>query len=850
MKTIALLSIITMFLTGCPEEGAQTGSQSATSVEDIETTADEVVVTEDENATTEEKVAEVDKADEANKTDKAEETGTTTTTTTTTTTETTSTAPAKTNAALSLDKTSHAYGSKNLGTTTTQSITLTNSGDIKASSMTYSGLEAPFTVDSSGCGAELAGKDTCIIKVTYQPSASGDHADVLTISYDSGAANLTGSSATLNLSGKGLTRPSLVLSATTHAFGAKNIGTTTTKKITLTNAGETKAKSITYSGLTTPFTVSGCSAEIAGGSTSCDLTFTYTPTNTGNHSSTLTVSYSDGAATQSTTITLTGSVTPSILNVSPTSGIQGQSLTVNGNNFTSTTTIKIGNADCSNISGQTATQLTCTIPANAAGVHGITLNDSTKTASYTGYTQLSLASITADVSSSDFGDVKIDVASAKTYTLTNNGGYQASSLSFSGLAAPYVKTGGTCGSTLAAGASCTAIVTFTPTTITDNQTDELKFDYNNGLEAATQGNINLSGNGKDRIVDVEAGTSTSFAMYKSGKVKSVGSGYSGKSGNGNTTNQNYNTWQDVSGLTDAKAISAGANATCVIHTDDNVSCWGGVYYPTVATIYHSPESTGESGTKVSVGGNLIAILKADGSGRTYGRGTEGQLANDTFSSANGGNFEDVDGSGTGGIVITQFAAGSLHLVALANDGKVYSAGANSSKQIGTTHTNAKYKTLTLINGLSNIVAVGAGASYSAALDNSGRVWVWGEGSYGTKGDNTTTDTETPVLAFNDNAAKMSVGNRHICVIKTDKSVRCWGNANYGQLGNNNDNSLWNQTPQDPGLSNVLDIDCGGFHTIAVTEDGRVFTFGNNGAGELGLGDKVKRLVPTEVTSGL
>ena len=41
---------------------------------------------------------------------------------------------------------------------------------------------------------------------------------------------------------------------------------------------------------------------------------------------------------------------------------------------------------------------------------------------------------------------------------------------------------------------------------------------------------------------------------------------------------------------------------------------------------------------------------------------------------------------------------------------------------------------------------------------------------------------------------------------------------------------------------------GGFHTAALTNDGKVFTWGNNRWGQLGHGDYKQRHIPTKVES--
>jgi alpha-tubulin suppressor-like RCC1 family protein len=48
----------------------------------------------------------------------------------------------------------------------------------------------------------------------------------------------------------------------------------------------------------------------------------------------------------------------------------------------------------------------------------------------------------------------------------------------------------------------------------------------------------------------------------------------------------------------------------------------------------------------------------------------------------------------------------------------------------------------------------------------------------------------------------------------------------------------------------IQIECGGNHTVGLTKEGQVFTWGDNCWGQLGHGDKKDRSVPTKVEESL
>ena len=78
-----------------------------------------------------------------------------------------------------------------------------------------------------------------------------------------------------------------------------------------------------------------------------------------------------------------------------------------------------------------------------------------------------------------------------------------------------------------------------------------------------------------------------------------------------------------------------------------------------------------------------------------------------------------------------------------------------------------------------------------------------------------------------------------------------GGNEHGQLGLGHDSDKFEYPPKQ--IKNIVNIcwtqvECGGEHTVALSSNGEVFTWGRNSFGELGHGDTKERHVPTKVES--
>lgn len=176
------------------------------------------------------------------------------------------------------------------------------------------------------------------------------------------------------------------------------------------------------------------------------------------------------------------------------------------------------------------------------------------------------------------------------------------------------------------------------------------------------------------------------------------------------------------------------------------------------------------------------------------------------------------------------------------EGKAVAAGSVTFKDGTTSLGVVQLQTLGV-----KIADITAGYEFTCALSTAGKVWCWGSGSIGQLGDgqtNTQTTTPLPVPDLG-NVVRLTAGREHACALLVTGSVKCWGRASEGQLGNGS-NLNSSTAVLVSNLSNAIAIDAGDFHTCAMTRTGGVKCWGAGASGQLGNGGTQNQNQPVDV----
>jgi hypothetical protein len=448
-----------------------------------------------------------------------------------------------------------AFPTQNVGTTSAaKSVSVTNTGSANlVINSVASSNSTEFPVYNDGCsGTTLTPNQQCVISLQFSPTLGGARSTSVSV-----ADNASGSPQALSVTGTGYGIPAANYTPTSLSFSNTNINAssatqTTTLKNTGTDTLVIGGVALTGGNANQFSQTNTCPASLAPAA-SCVITVTFKPTVAGSQSASVTVT--DNAnnlsgSTQSVPLSgtgvavPTGATSPTMLTFPSTdigvaSSAQTSTLTNSGTGPLTISSIAIGGTNAADYS-QTNTcgatlvagancKISVTFKPTASGTRTATVTvtdnannvaNSTQTVSLTG-TGAGLPAAAVSPSSLTFTDQNVGTTSAgQTVTLSNSG---TGPLSIAGIAyggtnaGDFSTSSNTCGTSLAAGSSCTISVTFKPGA-PGSRSGTLTVTDNAGNVANSTQSVALSGTG---IGVPTAGVSPSSLTFPSTGIGST-----------------------------------------------------------------------------------------------------------------------------------------------------------------------------------------------------------------------------------------------------------------------------------------------------------------------------------------
>lgn len=150
----------------------------------------------------------------------------------------------------------------------------------------------------------------------------------------------------------------------------------------------------------------------------------------------------------------------------------------------------------------------------------------------------------------------------------------------------------------------------------------------------------------------------------------------------------------------------------------------------------------------------------------------------------------------------------------------------------------------------NWSAVSAGGDFTAASKADGTLWTWGSNRYGQLGQGDITDTEAPEqrdspeqVGTDTDWKTVSAGYLHTVAVKEDGTLWTWGSNDLGQLGQGD--TTTRTSPEQVGTdTDWSTASAGWYHTTAIKADGSLWAWGYGNV--VGQGDTANRTSPEQV----
>jgi alpha-tubulin suppressor-like RCC1 family protein len=257
---------------------------------------------------------------------------------------------------------------------------------------------------------------------------------------------------------------------------------------------------------------------------------------------------------------------------------------------------------------------------------------------------------------------------------------------------------------------------------------------------------------------------------------------------------------------------------------------------------------------VSAGFNHTCALLSTKTVKCWGDNGEGNLGNGTTSDSS------VPVAVKGLTGVTAIAAGGWQACALLSTGTVKCWGDNALGDLGDgTFTGPTACILFLpcsttpvaVKGLTGATAIASGSGWhSCARLSTGTVKCWGDNEYGELGNGRTGakfDSSVPVFVegLTGVTAVSALGSIHSCALLSTKMVKCWGDNSDGDLGNGT--TVSSSVPVAvKDLTGVTSVSAGDIHNCALLSTKTVNCWGDNGSGDLGNGTRISSSIPVAV----
>ena len=264
----------------------------------------------------------------------------------------------------------------------------------------------------------------------------------------------------------------------------------------------------------------------------------------------------------------------------------------------------------------------------------------------------------------------------------------------------------------------------------------------------------------------------------------------------------------------------------------------------------SPLQVGSSSwSAVSIGVYHVTAITTSGVLHAWGYNNAGQL----------GDLSTIDKASpilVSGPAATSWAVvanGGYHTLATTTNGQLYGWGNNTQGAVGN-FSAVGVSSPVLVSGpaATSWALISGGFEYSLGITTLGRLYAWGANNYGQLGVLSTINRSSPVLVSGPATtswAAISGGQYHTLAISALGRLYAWGRPTFGRLGDNQ-TGTGKSSPilvSGPANTSWSGIAAGDAHSLAITNQGRLYAWGYNASGQLGDLTTVNKSSPIAIS---
>jgi len=291
-------------------------------------------------------------------------------------------------------------------------------------------------------------------------------------------------------------------------------------------------------------------------------------------------------------------------------------------------------------------------------------------------------------------------------------------------------------------------------------------------------------------------------------------------------------------------VACGQSHSCAVSSEATLSCWGNNASGQLGAAPAGGQADVPGGPwqSVATGVYQTCAIKQDATLSCWGDNTDGQLG--TGNTDPSTTPVQITGQGWG-----QVSTNYLHTCAVKIDGTLWCWGINDRLEAGTA-SQFPWSPVQ-VGSATDWAQVTTGLYHTCAVKKDGTLWCWGGNISGQLGNDSiavlpSAQSKDPLQVTGTTWKSVSAGQSHTCAIMLDGTLWCWGSNISGQLGDSTADSKSTPVPVAASGQTWIMVAAGVTHTCALATGGTLWCWGDNSAGQLGIGSNDSREIPTRV----